>query len=88
MNRDQEALLLDKIKVWREASTTGSMDMRDYNRRAADALEELFGDMEDFKEILHDLVMIDCEEAAIGGGPGFKERKEKAWNRAHEVFQP
>lgn len=43
---------------------------------------------DDLEERLRDLVMVDSEEWAIGGGPGFKERKEKAWARAREPFEP
>jgi hypothetical protein len=43
---------------------------------------------EDLRERLRDVVMIDAEAFATGGGPGFKERKEKAWNRAREPFEP
>lgn len=52
------------------------------------AREEAEGEIEDLTEILRDLVMIDGEEAAIGGGPGFKDRKAKAWARARERFEP
>lgn len=45
-------------------------------------------DRDDYRERLHDLVMVDGEEAAIGGGPGFKERRDKAWDRAREPFEP
>jgi hypothetical protein len=40
------------------------------------------------RERLKDLVLIDAEEWAIGGGPGFKERREKAGGRAREPFEP
>lgn len=43
---------------------------------------------EEYREILHDLVMIDSEERAIGGGPGFRARRDKAWARASEPFEP
>lgn len=39
MTPGQRALLEDKLALWRQASTQGSMEMRDYNRRCADALE-------------------------------------------------
>lgn len=45
-------------------------------------------DAEDYRERLHDLVQIDGEERAIGGGPGFKDRRDKAWDRARERFEP
>lgn len=51
-------------------------------------LEEALGDRDDYRERLHDLVMIDAEEWAVGGGPGFKDRREKAWSRARERFEP
>lgn len=50
--------------------------------------DEARGDADDLKERLYDVVMIEAEEWAIGGGPGFKDRKEKAWNRAREPFEP
>lgn len=88
LSKTQRELLEDKLALWRTASTSGPMDGRDYNRRAVEALEELWGDMDDYRERLHDLVSIDSEEWAIGGGPGFKERKAKAWARAREPFEP
>lgn len=40
-------------------------------------------------DVLHDLVMLRAEEWALsGGGPGIKERWEKAWRAAEEVFEP
>lgn len=39
-------------------------------------------------EALHDLVMLRGEEAAIGGGPSFKDRLAKAWRTAEEIFEP
>jgi hypothetical protein len=41
MKPDQRAILEDKLTLWRDASKTASMDLRDYHRRAADALETL-----------------------------------------------
>ena len=38
MAPDQFALLQDKVSVWRNSSSTGPVDLRDYNRRAAEAL--------------------------------------------------
>lgn len=38
MTADQFALLQDKVALWRRASTEGSMELRDYNRRAGEAL--------------------------------------------------
>ncbi len=43
---------------------------------------------EEYKEALHDLVMLHSEEWAIGGGPGFKDRSKKAWQAALELFEP
>lgn len=88
MTKEQRLLLEDKLTIWRQQSHEGAMDLRDYNRRAVEALEELWADAEEFKERLHDLVMIEAEQDAIGGGPGFKERKEKAWRLARELFEP
>lgn len=36
---DQAALLRDKYVLWERASREGPMDLRDYNRRAAEALK-------------------------------------------------
>jgi hypothetical protein len=38
MTPDQFAILQDKVSVWRNSSTTGAVDFRDYNRRTAEAL--------------------------------------------------
>lgn len=38
MTQDQFVLLQDKVALWRKASTEGSMELRDYNRRAGEAL--------------------------------------------------
>lgn len=38
MTDDQFALLQDKVTLWRKASTEGQMELRDYNRRAGEAL--------------------------------------------------
>jgi len=35
----QRELLQDKFVLWERASSQGPMDLRDYNRRAADALK-------------------------------------------------
>lgn len=45
-------------------------------------------DGEDWRERLHDVVMIQAEREVIGGGPGFAERSRKAWDRASEPFEP
>lgn len=55
---------------------------------ACPALQDLEDDRDDYRERLRDLVMIDAEEWAIGGGPGFKDRHAKAWARAREIFEP
>lgn len=39
-------------------------------------------------EILGDLVEMDSEKFAIGGGPGWKEREAAIWKRARELFEP
>ena len=36
---DQRELLEDKFVLWERASREGSMELRDYNRRAAEALK-------------------------------------------------
>ena len=43
---------------------------------------------EEAYEILHDLVDMQCEKWAIGGGPNWKEREEAIWRRAKELFEP
>lgn len=40
MTNDQITLLEDKLNLWREASKTGTFELRDYYRRCADALEQ------------------------------------------------
>jgi hypothetical protein len=36
---EQRELLEDKLQIWRWAAKEGNMELRDYNRRCADALE-------------------------------------------------
>lgn len=38
MTPAQLELLYDKLDLWRRASTEGNMELRDYNRRCAEAL--------------------------------------------------
>jgi hypothetical protein len=90
---DQQTLLRDKIAIWRQQASQGPVEMRDYNRRAAEALEALFADWEasdptPWRDALHDLVMCRSEQLAIGGGPGWKEREARAWRAAEELFEP
>lgn len=40
VTNDQITLLEDKLNLWREASKTGTFELRDYYRRCADALEQ------------------------------------------------
>lgn len=40
MTQDQIEILEDKLNLWREQAKYGRMELRDYNRRCADALEE------------------------------------------------
>lgn len=51
------------------------------------ALSDAQDNAEEYHEILHDLVQDECEMRAIGGGPGWKERHEKTWARAFELFE-
>jgi len=44
MTKEQRELLADKLYLWRKESTQGNMEMRDYNRRCADALEALMNE--------------------------------------------
>lgn len=39
MSDEQRILLEDKFVLWERAGREGSMDYRDYNRRAAEALK-------------------------------------------------
>lgn len=94
MTEDQLVLLRDKHTLWVRASHQGG-ELDDYNRRMAEALGELLAehsaidtDPYDYRSLLHDLVSLDGEEWAIGGGPGFKDRYEKAWRAAREPFEP
>jgi hypothetical protein len=90
LTRDQRILLEDKLDLWREAAkhVGRDPDYADYHRRAVEALEELFDTADDYRERLHDVVLIEAEADAIGGGPRFKERHAKAWNQAREPFEP
>lgn len=40
MAHEQILLLEDKLNLWRERSQTGTLELRDYYRRCADALEQ------------------------------------------------
>lgn len=40
MTQDQIKLLEDKLERWHDAAKTGPFDLRDYNRRCAEALEQ------------------------------------------------
>lgn len=40
MTHDQITLLEDKLNLWREASQTGTFELRDYYSRLADALDQ------------------------------------------------
>jgi len=49
----------------------------------------LAAERDDYRERLYDVVMIDAEEWALnGGGPGIQQRRERAWIRAQEPFEP
>lgn len=41
LTEKQKELLKDKLDLWRRASVEGAVSSRDYNRRAAAALEAL-----------------------------------------------
>ena len=45
-------------------------------------------DLQEYKDALHDLVMLDAEQWATGGGPGFAERRKTAWDIARSLFEP
>lgn len=54
-----------------------------------DECEGLRDEVEELAEMLRDLVMLDAEANAIrGGGPGWRERHDKAMARAAERFMP
>lgn len=43
---------------------------------------------EEFEEVLSDLVALRLEHWALnGGGPGWKDREKKAWDRAEELVR-
>lgn len=44
MTEGQLELLRDKFVLWDRASREGAMDLRDYNRRAAEALKQLLAE--------------------------------------------
>ena len=88
LGKAQRLLLEDKLRLWRQQASEGPMEMRDYHHRAAEALETVMDYADDLRDRLHDLVMVDSEEWAIGGGPGFKARRDAAWARAREPFEP
>ena len=91
---EQKAILLDKLELWlRNAETGYPAEFRDYHKRCAEALKALLADWEasdptPWRDALHDLVMLNAERHAIGGGPGWKEREAKAWRAAEELFEP
>jgi hypothetical protein len=55
--------------------------MKSQRQREIDRNEEAY-------EILRDLVSMDSEKWAIGGGSGWKEREAAIWKRARELFEP
>ena len=57
-------------------------------RELLERVDTLTDDRDEFRDLLRDLVMLESEESAIGGGPGFKERHAKAWAAAREKFEP
>lgn len=79
----------DTEEVWEEECDCAHALVKrvDLNALLAER-DALVGEREDLTEILRDLVMLDAEEWATGGGPGFKDRREKAWARARERFEP
>lgn len=48
MTEDQLTLLRDKFALWDRAAHDGPMDLRDYNRRAADALKALLAEQVEY----------------------------------------
>lgn len=56
MTRDQFTLLQDKISVWRRASTEGSMGLRDYSKRAAEALTAALLERAALHEVICNLI--------------------------------
>lgn len=51
LTEKQRELLEDKLALWREGSTNGNMEMRDYNRRCAEALAAALSALPDVGEI-------------------------------------
>lgn len=52
MTPEQRALLEDKADLWRRASKEGSVELRDYNYRAAAALDQLLNERDDCVAVL------------------------------------
>jgi hypothetical protein len=48
MTAEQLILLRDKHTVWSRAAQEGALDLRDYNRRAADALKQLLAEHSEY----------------------------------------
>lgn len=59
----------------------------DRAKLAAD-IEALMDERDDYRERLSDIATSLSEQRAIGGGPGWKGRWDKALDRACEVFEP
>ena len=51
MTEAQLELLRDKHVLWDRASREGAMDLRDYNRRAAEALKQLLAEHSEFSRV-------------------------------------
>lgn len=57
--------------------------------RAERERDEALGDRDEYRGLLHDLVLLEAERWALnGGGPGWAGRWEAAMRRATERFDP
>lgn len=56
MTGAQFELLQDKISLWRRSAAEGAMDLRDYNKRAAEALTAALLERAALHEVICDLV--------------------------------
>jgi hypothetical protein len=94
MTPEQRTLLEDKADVWRRASREGNMELRDYHRRCADALDALLNERDDLREALRQILdapiidhsypdrsVYDIATAALAQQSNAKESAETMLNR-------
>ena len=51
-------------------------------------MDEMQDERDEYRDLLKDILDCEAEFEAIGGGPGFKERRAKAFAAAWERFEP